>query len=300
MADALMPAIPQLPFGRTGHASTRAIFGAAALGGMRQERADRVLETLLEHGVNHIDTAASYGDSELRLAPWLRRHRAGFFLATKTGERSYAAAREQIRRSLERLGVEQVDLIQFHNLVEPDEWERALGPGGALEAAVEAREQGLVRFIGVTGHGTRVAEMHARSLERFPFDSVLLPYSFTMMQSAEYAADFERLLALCRERRVAVQTIKSLARRRWTDGAAGPRFSWYEPLREPDAIRRAVHWVLDTPDVFLNTSSDATVLAATLEAVRDFAAAPADEEMRADAARLGIEPLFVRGVSDRI
>ena len=175
--------IPTESFGRTGHQSTRAIFGAAALSAVTQAEADRTMELLLRFGVNHIDTAASYGDSELRLGPWMERHRADFFLATKTGERDYQAAYDQIRRSLERLRVDQVDLIQLHNLVDPTEWETALGPGGALEAAIQAREEGLVRFIGVTGHGVTVAAMHTRALERFDFDSVLLPYSYPMMQN---------------------------------------------------------------------------------------------------------------------
>src|SRR5215470_8602767 len=199
-----------LPFGRTGHRSTRIIFGAAALGAMRQERADRVLELLLEHGVNHIDTAAMYGDSELRIGPWMAQHRAQFFLATKTGDRTAEGARASVQRSLERLRVNQIDLIQLHNLVDEREWETALGPGGALEALVEARARGLVRFIGVTGHGTQTAAMHRRSLERFPFDSVLLPYNFTMMSTPAYAAEFEALVTLCHARGVAVQTIKSV------------------------------------------------------------------------------------------
>jgi len=298
--DEALPLLDRLSFGRTGHASSRILFGAAALGGMKQERADSTLELLLEYGVNHIDTAASYGDSELRLAPWLRRHRAEFFLATKTGERSYEGARAELHRSLERLGVDRVDLIQMHNLVEPDEQERALGPGGALEALVEARAQGLVRFIGVTGHGTRAAAMHAASLLRFDFDSVLLPYSYTMMRSPSYAADFEALAALCEERHVAVQTIKSVARRRWQEGDASKRFSWYEPIRDLEALRRAVHWVLARPGVFLNSSSDATLLAATLEAASALRARPSDAAMSDDAERLGVEPLFVRDVSDRI
>ena len=288
-----------IPFGRTGHRSTRVIFGAAALGGMRQDKADRLLELLLEHGVNHIDTAASYGDSELRIGPWMARHRDRFFLATKTGERSAAGARDSLQRSLERLRVEQVDLIQLHNLVEDEEWETALGPGGALEALVDARAQGLVRFIGVTGHGTRVAAMHRRSLERFAFDSVLLPYNFSMMQDPEYPADFESLVALCEARGVAVQTIKSVARRRWQD-TPERRFSWYEPLRDSEAIRRAVHFVLARPGFFLNSSSDATLLPEILAAAAAPAASPSDAELAADAARFAIEPLFVRGVSDAI
>lgn len=292
--------IEKLPFGRTGHASSRILFGAAALGGMNQERADRLLDLLLEYGVNHIDTAASYGDSELRLAKWLRTHRARFFLATKTGERSHEGARAELHRSLERLGVDSVDLIQMHNLVEPEEQARALGPGGALEALVEARAEGLVRFIGVTGHGTRTAEMHASSLSRFDFDSVLLPYSYTMMRTPGYAEDFEALAAICAERQVAVQTIKSVARRRWREGDSSKRFSWYEPIRDPEALQRAVHWVLARPGVFLNSSSDATLLPAILEAASAVGARPSDDAMRDDAERLAVEPLFVRDVSDRI
>jgi aryl-alcohol dehydrogenase-like predicted oxidoreductase len=287
------------PFGRTGHHSSRVIFGAAALGAMRQEKADQLLDLLLEYGINHIDTAAAYGDSELRVGPWMERYRDRFFLATKTGERTYAGARESLHRSLERLRVDRMDLIQLHNLVDEQEWERALGPGGALEALVEARAQGLVRYIGVTGHGTRVAEMHRRSLDRFPFDSVLLPYNFTMMQTPEYASDFETLLALCQARGVAVQTIKAVARRRWQDDTQR-RFSWYEPLQEPGAIRRAVHFALSRSGLFLNSSSDATLLRPILNAAAEIGAAPSGTELEADVARFAMQPLFVRGISDSI
>src|SRR5215831_19588240 len=252
-----------LAFGRTGHESSHVIFGAAALAAMRQEKADQLLELLLAAGVNHIDTAASYGDSELRVGAWMERHRDRFFLATKTGDRTAEGARASLERSLERLRVRHVDLIQLHNLVDEREWETALGPGGALEALVEARARGQVRFIGVTGHGTHAAEMHRRSLERFPFDSVLVPYNFTMLRTSEYATDLEALLALCRERGVAVQTIKSVARRRWPEARQSEgqrRFSWYEPLTDPDAIARAVQFVLGRPGLFLNSSSDATLL----------------------------------------
>ena len=149
--------ISKEPFGSTGHESTRTLFGAASLGSVSQVDADSALETFIEHGGNHIDTAASYGDSELRLAPWLAREPGRFFVATKTDARDLAGAREGIRRSLDRLGVDRVDLIQLHNLVDPIEWETVLREGGALEAAVEARDEGLVRFIGVTGHGLAVA-----------------------------------------------------------------------------------------------------------------------------------------------
>ena len=292
--------IEHIPFGRTGHNSSRTIFGAAALGAMSQQRADGVLDMLPGHGVNHIDTAASYGDSELRLAPWLASHRDEVFLATKTGDRTADGARESLRNSLTRLCVERVDLIQMHNLVDEAEWQTAMGPDGALEALIEARDQGLVRFIGVTGHGTRVAAMHLRSLEQFDFDSVLLPYNFAMMQQPEYADDFEALIALCQQRDVAVQTIKSIARRRWTEQDEDKRFSWYMPIREPEALRRAVHYVLGRPGLFLNTSSDATILAETLTIAAESASAPDDAALTRDVTTMGIEPLFVRGVSDTV
>lgn len=286
--------IETIPFGNTGHRSTRVIFGAAALGGMKQEKADGVLELLLKYGINHIDTAAAYGDSELRIGPWMREHRKHFFVATKTAERGYEGARASIQRSLERLRIDQLDLIQLHNLADEKDWETALGPRGALEAAVEARAQGLVRFIGVTGHGTRIAAMHSRSLARFAFDSVLFPYNFTMLENAEYAADAEALIKTCAERGVATQTIKSVARRRWQDGDAS-KFSWYEPLRDRDAIRRAVHFVLSRPGLFLNSSSDATLLRDTLDAASETPRLPARAEMEADVARYAMEPLFVPG-----
>lgn len=287
------------PFGRTGHNSSRVIFGAAALWAMPQDKADQILDVLLEYGINHIDTAASYGDSELRVGSWMAQHRDRFFLATKTGERTGAEARDSLHRSLERLRVDYVDLIQLHNLVDEPGWETALGPGGALEALVEARRQGLVRFIGVTGHGTYTAAMHRRSLERFPFDSVLLPYSFMMMRDTRYTTDFTNLLSLCEARGVAVQTIKSVARRRW-QGDTQPRFSWYEPLKEPDAIGRAVDFVLSQPGLFLNTSSDATILRHILEAAAAFRTAPNGDALAADVSRFDMQPLFIRDVSDTI
>jgi aryl-alcohol dehydrogenase-like predicted oxidoreductase len=284
--------IAKQPFGRTAHMSTRTIFGAAALSRVTQEEADRTLETLLTYGVNHIDTAASYGDAELRIGPWMGQYRQQFFLATKTGERTYQKARDEFHRSLERLRVDRVDLLQLHNLVDPQEWEVALGPGGALEAAVEARDQGLVRFIGVTGHGITVAAMHRRSLERFDFDSVLLPYSYVMMQNSAYAAEFEALMSLCQGRNVAVQAIKSITRGPWGDQPHS-HATWYEPLEDQAAIDKAVHWVLGRPGVFLNTVGDIHLLPRVLDAAARFAGAPSEEEMQADLARLDMAPLFV-------
>jgi len=247
---------------------------------------------LLKHGVNHIDTAASYGESELRLGPWMARMRNRFFLATKTGERGYMAAHDQIRRSLERLRVDHVDLVQLHNLVDEGEWQEAMGEQGALKAAIEAREEGLVRYIGVTGHGLMAPVMHRRSLERFDFDSVLLPYNYLMMQNAEYARNFEALAALCVERNVAIQTIKSLTRRPWPEGAARFAATWYEPFTEQGDIDLAVNWVLGDPRVFLNTSGDIHVLPRVLDAAERLTGRPDDATMQALVARSSAEPLF--------
>jgi aryl-alcohol dehydrogenase-like predicted oxidoreductase len=284
--------IERAPFGATGHDSSRVIFGAAALGSVSKGDADRALAVLLEHGINHIDVAASYGDAELRIATWLRRNPGTFFVATKTGERTYRAAREEIRRSLDRLGVDRVDMIQLHNLVDVIEWETALAAGGALEAAIEAREEGLVRFIGVTGHGLSVPEMHRRSLERFAFDSVLVPYNYVQMQDSRYADTFEALAAVCADRNVALQTIKSLARRRW-DGRKATAATWYEPLREQADIDLAAHWVLGRPEAFLLTTGDVELLPRLLDAAERFERRPSDEQMALLAADREVAPLFV-------
>ncbi len=284
-------AIPQAVFGRTGHMSSRAIFGAAALGSVTQDEADRTLDLLLKYGVNHIDTAASYGDSELRIGPWMAQYRQQFFLATKTGERTYRAAKEQFEQSLERLRVDSVDLIQLHYLVKEDEWQVAMGPGGVLEYLLEARDQGLVRYIGVTGHDVAIAEMHRRSLERFDFDSVLLPYSYIMMQNPIYAAGFEQVLELGRARKIAVQTIKAITRRPYQTAEHGFA-TWYEPLTEQSGIDAAVHWVLGQPEVFLNTVGDIHVLPKVLDAASRFTGRPSDAEMQAVVDQFEMAPLF--------
>ena len=280
------------PFGSTGHLSSRIIFGAAALGGMSQDRADATIEQVRAAGCNHFDTAASYGESELRLAPWLASHRNDVFLATKTGERSGDAARAELERSLERLGVDQVDLIQLHNLVEEDDWVEAHSPGGAVHALAKARDEGLVRFIGVTGHGTRIAAMHRRSLAEFDYASVLLPHNTTMLANDAYRADVEALLAECTTKQVAVQTIKAIARGRWPEGFEGKRFSWYEPLEDEGAISRAVRAVLADPQLFLNTTSDARKLGMIFTAAESQLPPPSVEELEADIAAFSISPLF--------
>jgi aryl-alcohol dehydrogenase-like predicted oxidoreductase len=283
--------IEKRPFGKTGHMSARVIFGGAALWNLTQEEADQVLGLLQEYGVNHIDTAPTYGDSELHVGPWMDRHREDFFLATKVDLRTYHEAWGQIHASLDRLRVDHLDLIQLHNLIEPEEWEVAMGSDGSLKAVIEAREQGITRFIGVTGHGLTAATMHKRSLERFDFDSVLITYSYILMQNPETAPEFDSLMKLCREREIAVQTIKSIVRRPWGEREK-TRTTWYEPLEEQEAINIAVNWVLGNPDVFLISTGDTHVLPKVLDAASRFEARPSEEEMQALLLEQEMEPLF--------
>ena len=294
-----MGMLPFAQFGQTGHRSSRVIFGAAALGGMSEARAFKTLDLVASYGVNHIDTAAMYGAAEDRLKPWLVDHRSEVFLATKTHERIGSVARAELERSLERMGVDQIDLIQLHNLVEPDEWQTAFNKGGAVAALNQARAEGLVRFIGVTGHGLRIPSMHLRSLAEFDFDAVLFPYNHSLLSIPQYLEDVAALREVCRRRNIATQTIKAVARRRWDDGTEGHR-SWYEPLSDSDAIQRAVRYVLSQPDLFLNTTSDATLLPLILEAAQGELARPLDEEMNRDIAEFGMTPLFDGAALERI
>ena len=286
--------IARAPFGSTGRSSPRTIFGAAALSRATQSATDVAFELLLEYGVDHIDTAASYGESELRIAPVLARYgRDRFFLATKTGKRTYAEARDEINLSLRRLGVDHVDLLQLHNLVAPDDgYEQAFAADGALRAAVEARDAGIVRFIGVTGHGMLAPRQHRRSLERFPFDSVLFPYNVTQMRDA-YAADAEALIGLCEARGVAMQTIKAITLGPWRVERPVTPTTWYEPLTEQSDIDLAVRWVLARPGLFLNTVGDLGLLPKVLDAAERGGAKPRDAEMRSLVERRGMTPFFV-------
>ena len=286
--------IARAPFGRTGHDSTRTLFGAAALSRVSQDVADGVLELLERYGVNHIDTAASYGDAEVRIAPWLAgAGRDRFFVATKTGQRGYPEARDEIRRSLERLGTSHVDLLQLHNLVDQTEWDTAMGADGALRAAVEARDAGLVRFIGVTGHGPRAPAQHHRSLQRFPFDSVLFPYNYVQLRDATYAADVAALMSACEERGVAMQTIKAVTLGPWHAERPATPTTWYEPLHDEGDIAIAVRWVLGDSRTFLNTVGDVGLLPLVFEAAARGGDRPSDAEMDDLLARRAMSPLFV-------
>jgi predicted aldo/keto reductase-like oxidoreductase len=286
--------IPSMPFGRTGHQSTRTLFGAAALGDVTQAEADQTLEVLLKYGVNHIDVAASYGDAELRIGPWMPRYRKNFFLASKTGERTYEQAKAQIHHSLERLQTDHLDLIQLHAVIEDEELETALGPGGALEACIEAREQGLVRFIGITSHTMHAPEIHMKALERFDFTSVLLPLNYPLFQDPQYRKNFEALAQVCKAKNVAMQTIKSICRRPWPEGEQHFAACWYEPLTDQSAIDKAVAYVLGNPaGVFLNTCGDIHMLPKVLEGASHFSGkAPSDAEMQQMVEQYDMVPLW--------
>jgi len=284
--------IPKKNFGRTGHLSTRILFGAAALGTVTQKEADQTLELLLEYGINHIDTAASYGEAELRIGPWMAKHRKDFFLATKTGERTYQAAKEEFHQSLEKMQVDSVDLWQMHCLIDEDEWQIAFGPGGVLEAFIEAREQGLVRYLGVTGHDMRVTDYHKRSLAQFDFDSILLPYNPLLMRDEDYAAGFNDLVSTCQERNTAVQTIKSIMHVPWKEGEEQTRTTWYRPLEEQGQIDTLVHWILSNPNVFLNSVGDIHVLPKVLDAASRFDEASKQADFEAAIAEIHFETIF--------
>lgn len=285
--------IPTLNFGRTGHESTRIVFGAAALAEVTQDEADQTLELIRSHGINHIDTAASYGAAEERLGPHIEKHRNDYFLATKTGDRTRDEAYASIQRSLERMRTDHLDLIQLHNLVDEDERRTALEPGGALEACIQAREEGLVRYIGITGHGVTVPRQHLKSLQVFDFDSVLVPYNFPMSRNESYIADWEELYAYCQEHNVAMQTIKSITRSPWAENADQFASTWYEPLQEQSAIDTAVSWVLGRPGIFLNTVGDIHILPKVLDAAERFTDRPDEAAMQELVSAWGMAPLFV-------
>lgn len=279
-------------FGRAGHASCRIIFGSYALSNATQAEADQIFEILLAHGVNHIDTAPMYGNAERCIGAWMKKHRDDFFIATKSRSRDYERAKKDLQCSLERLKVDYIDLWQLHGLTNPAGWEKVMGAGGALEAFIEARDKGLVRHLGVTGHGNKVATMHLQSLERHDFDSIMLPYNYCQMQIASYARDFLKLVEICRERNIAVQTIKSIA---WRPVGEQPRKHntyFYEPLESQDAIEKSVHWAMGLRDSFVITAGDMQFVSRMLDAAERFEHQPSDDEMNRLLKEYGIQQVF--------
>ena len=287
-----MISLPKAPFGRTGHMSTRTLFGAAALGEVDHDTAMRTMDLIVDRGVNHLDTAASYGNAEERLGPWLKDKRDSVFLATKTDKRTYKAAREELRRSLELMKVDNIDLWQMHLLVDEAEWQTAMGPGGALEAFIEARDEGLVKWLGVTGHGLNVAKMHMRSLERFDFDSVLLPWNWALSQISDYAADFAQLHKYCQEKNIAFQLIKTACHRPWREGEDRTRSTWYKTLEDQDSLDMAIHFAMGVEGSFLNTAGDVNFFPRVLDAAACFQESPGYDEIAHRAVEENWESLF--------
>ncbi len=287
-----MKSLPKALFGRTGHWSTRALFGAAAFYDVDQVTVMRTMDLIGERGVNHIDTAASYGKAEERLGPWLKDNRDSVFLATKNEERTYQGAYTELRRSLELMNVDDVDLWQMHLLVDENHWQTAMGPGGALEAFIEARDKGLVKWLGVTGHGLNVCNMHLRSLERFDFDSVLLPWNWAMSRNTAYAEGFSKLHKLCLERNVAFQLIKTACHRPWREDEKKNRATWYKTLENQDDLDAALHFAMGVEGSFINTVGDVNLLPRVLDSIASYESALSDSDMTRRAEAGGWEPLF--------
>ena len=273
--------IPKLPFGRTGHISTRLLFGAAAFINITQKEADQTMELVMKAGINHIDTANIYGLSQERLGPWMKKYRDHFFLASKTVQRTYAQAKAEIQRSLDLLQTDRLDLMQLHMVIEEKDFETALGPGGALEALNDARSEGLVRYIGITSHNLPAPRMERRALEVFDFDSVLLPWNYMFKQNSAYRAEYEALRATCAERNVAFQIIKTAQCGVWEEGEARTNATWYKPFETQADMDLATHWALADPGVFLNTISNIAYLPMVIDAAHRFKEGPSDEQMAA-------------------
>jgi aryl-alcohol dehydrogenase-like predicted oxidoreductase len=262
--------------GRLGHGSSVLIYGAAALAEVDQDTADRSIQEALDGGINHFDVAASYGEAELRLGPWMPEVRDRIFLASKTGERGRDAAWAQINASLERLQTDRLDLLQLHAVGDLAELDRVTGSGGALEAAVRAQEEGLVAAVGITGHGPQAPATHREALRRFPFATVLTPLNQTLLKDEAFRSDYQRLVEEVRRQDAGLLTIKAVARRNWPDVGAGESASgqayatWYEPYDEQERIRAAVSWVLAHPEITaLATAGDVRLLGMIVRAERE-------------------------------
>jgi len=256
-------------FGRTGHESTLAVFGAVALGQLDQATADIAMQQVMDAGVNHIDVAPSYGEAELRLGPWMEKERERFYLGCKTTERNRHDAAGELRRSLTRLRVKHFDLYQMHAVTSFEELDQVTARGGALEAALEAREQGLTRHIGITGHGYLAPRVFLEALERFDFDTVLFPINFIQYADPTYRQDAERLLQECAARDVGTMIIKSIARGPWGNQPQNYHM-WYQPFDDREHIQQGVNFALSQPVTAVCTGGDYRILPIQLEACENF------------------------------
>jgi aryl-alcohol dehydrogenase-like predicted oxidoreductase len=278
-------------FGRTDHMSTIVIFGAFAVGPVSQKEADAAMELVLEHGVNHIDVAPSYHDAELRLGPWLEKHRDRFFLGCKTQLRGRDEARAELHRSLERLRVDSFDLYQLHAVTTMDELDQCFAPGGSMEALLEARDEGLTRYVGITSHGLQAPAVEMAALERFDFDSLLFALNFILWSDAGYRRDATALLQMAAERDVGTMVIKALARGPWGDHK--PRYhTWYEPFDDASHVERALRFTLSQPVTGAISAGDARLLPIILDAAECFQPMDDAEQQELLSTAVAYEPLF--------
>ncbi|RPJ26237.1 MAG: aldo/keto reductase [Chloroflexi bacterium] len=278
-------------FGRTGHMSTVAVFGAAAFWEISQADADKVMESVIEAGINHIDVAPSYGQAEVRIGPWMPRERARFFLGCKTGERTREGAWKEMQASLKRLQTETFDLYQFHAITTMEELDAITMKGGALEAFVEARQEGLTKFIGITGHGADAPQIYLEALRRFDFDSVMFPLNFVQFANPEFRKYAEELIATCNAKDVGTLIIKSVTKAPWGE-RAHTATTWYEPFDKSDEIQRAVNFVLSHEVTGLCTAGDTRVLPLVLNACENFSRLSKDEMEQMIKSARQFEPLF--------
>lgn len=278
-------------FGRTGHESTVAIFGAAAFWEISQAEADKVMEQVIEAGINHIDIAPSYGQAEQRVGPWMPRERGRFFLGCKTMERTKQGAWDEMQRSLKLLQTESFDLYQCHAVTTMEELDAVTMKGGALEAFVEARERGLTKYLGITGHGVDAPRIYLEALRRFDFDSVLFPLNFVQFVNPDYRRYTEELIAACKAKDVGTMVIKSITKGPWGE-RQHTATTWYEPFEKMDEIQQAVNFALSFEVTGLCTAGDTRILPLVLQACENFQ--PMTPAEREEAIRAGrqYEPLF--------
>ena len=278
-------------FGRTNHESTLAIFGAAAFYKISQKQADQTMELVIESGINHIDVAPSYGQAEQRLGPWLETERDRFFLGCKTKERSKKAAHDELRRSLDLLRTDSFDLYQFHEVGSMAELDLITGIGGALEAILRAREEGLIKYIGITGHGVDVPVVFQEALRRFDFDSVLFPLNFILYGAARYRQRAEELLAQCAHRDIGTMIIKSITRGPWGEKEK-THTTWYQPFVEKSWIQKCINFVLSQPVTGICTAGDVSLLPDILDACNNFEEMTSQEQHDLISQAGDFEPLF--------
>ncbi len=278
-------------FGRTGHMSTVAVFGAAAFGQVSQAEADKAIEEVIIAGVNHIDVAPSYGKAEERLGSWLAREHGRFFVGCKTMERAKAGAEVELRQSLERLKIDHFNLYQIHAITSMEELDEVTRSGGALEALIGARDAGLIDYIGITGHGVDVPAILLEALRRYDFDSVLFPINFIQYANPTYRKNTEKLLKQCRAKDVGIMVIKSIAKRPWGEQTK-THDTWYQPFTDADQIQQAVDFVLSQDVTGLCTAGDIKVLPLVLRACENFTALTKGEQEELIDNVAECEPLF--------